>query len=365
MIYLAVLFFCVFYLYGVEKIKCKSFISQIIVWLPAAIIYFIPIAFQNGVGTDYHTYYDYFYNNEHTYYLNKNEFIYYYIVEISKFFGIPQLQFVIISFLQTILFFYGMFYLRKFNIPTWLYFLLFFLVTGIYHNQMNGIRQYVALLFLPIIACLSFEKKYIKSLLLLTLSTMFHFSVLLPACLIVFLSFIYKKISPKLIFLLFVISIFFYYIDWSGAIFDFLQSKDYMYANYQESDFNESKTFLDLMLKFISLPFVLVFWFLYLKDNYNKNKLFYKNYNEEAFFKYMFLIWGLTHFMFLMALNLGMANRIYLYFVLFIVFPYIYIYKLSKKTFYLMLLMYFIFYFLKVTFFAKNEYLYYFNGAWL
>ncbi|KCY07961.1 hypothetical protein J596_4203, partial [Acinetobacter baumannii 21072] len=33
--------------------------------------------------------------------------------------------------------------------------------------------------------------------------------------------------------------------------------------------------------------------------------------------------------MFLMALNLGMANRIYLYFVLFIVFPYIYIYKLS------------------------------------
>ncbi|WP_336138300.1 MULTISPECIES: EpsG family protein [unclassified Acinetobacter] len=363
MIYLGVFFFCFLYLYGVEKIKCKNFFTQLIVWSPAILVYFLPIAFQKGVGTDYYTYYDYFYNNEHTFYLNKNEFIYYYIVEASKFFNIPQLQFVLISFLQTFLFFYGMFYLKRYNIPGWLYFILFFLVTGIYHNQMNGIRQYVALLFLPIIACLCFEKKYIKSLFLIFFSTMFHFSVLLPAGFIFLLSFIYKKISKKLIFFIFFGSIIFYYIDWSSTIFDFLRSKDYIYANYQESDFNESKTFLDLFLKFISLPFILVFWFFYLKKNtYYKNEI---TKNEESFFNYMILIWALTHFMFLMSLHLGMASRIYLYFVLFIIFPFVYIYKQSKKIFFLMILMYFLFYFLKVTFFAKNEYLYYFNGAWL
>lgn len=52
------------YLYQVEKIKVAGFWRQFIIWFPAFII-FAFLYFQDGVGTDYETYYNYFYNDGH------------------------------------------------------------------------------------------------------------------------------------------------------------------------------------------------------------------------------------------------------------------------------------------------------------
>lgn len=351
------LIFCTVYLYLTEKITCKSLWKQIVIWFPAFLVYLFPIAFQNNVGSDYPTYYNYFYNNEHIYYFSKNEYFYYYLVELVKYLGIPQLQFVFISVIQTFLIFFTIFKLKKFGYMSWLIFLLFFIVTGIYHNQMNGLRQFVALLTLPLILIFLYERKILKAILLSLFAFFFHASSIIPISIIFLLNIFYKKINYKFFLIFFLISPFLYFYDWSSFIFNLLSSNDLFYAKYEESEFNVNKDIDSIFLKFINLPFIFIFlWIFYIKN---------KDYKGDRLMYLLVCLWSLTHFMFLMATNTGVASRIYLYFVFFLVFPLYYICVKNKVIFLFVTLFYLFFYFLKVTIFARNEYIYFLNGAWL
>lgn len=344
-------------MYLTENIVCNSFSKQVLIWFPVLLIYFLPIAFQDGVGSDYPTYYNYFYNGDHIYYFYKNEYLYYYLVELVRYLGIPQLQFVFISFIQTILIFFIIFKLKNNGYLGWLVFILFFMVTGIYHNQMNGLRQFVALLTLPLILLYIYENKRVKAILLSFFAFFFHVSSIIPIIIIFLLNLCYKKINYRLFLIFFLVSPLLYFYDWSSYIFNFFSSNELFYAKYEDSEFNVNKSADGIVLKFLSLPFLISFLWLY----YFKNK----DYMGDRLMYLCICLWSLTHFMFLMSINIGIANRVYLYFVFFIIFPLYYICVKSRIMFLFVILFYLLFYFFKVIVFAKSEYMYFFNGAWL
>lgn len=355
MVYILIFLFCSIYLYFVEgRVHNKNFISFFVILFPVFLVYWLPMAFQKGVGTDYYEYYNYFFNNDHIFYLEKKEFIYYAIVEFTQYLGIPQFQFILISFIQSLIFFGILFLLSKNGYNLWIFFLLFFLITGIYNNQMNGIRQFVAVFCLPVFLIFLHQKKYIKAIFFSFIAIMFHFSSILPLFFLLMVNCISKYFSNKIIIIIFIISPFFYLLNISDFVFGFMRDYGIFYSTYENSEYNQTISLSDMMLKFVGIPFFIIFLFIYWRDQC-KNNLFDK----------FALVWSLTFFMFLLNFNFGMAGRLYIYFIFFSIFPMYYIFIKSRKIALLIVVYYFSFYFAKVFLFAKNEYLYSFNGSWL
>lgn len=355
MIYLLIFLSSLIYIYINErKLDRVSFVKFFFILSPVFIFYWVPLAFQKGVGTDYYEYYNYFYNNYHYQYFEKKEYLYYYLVEFTKFIGVPQFQFISISFIQSILFFIILYKIKKYGYVLWIFFIIFFLVTTIYNNQMNGLRQYVVVMCLPIIVMLLHEKKYIKFIICSFFAANFHISVIPVIFFIIFVNYLSKIVSNKLIVVFFVISPLFYLFDFSEIIFNFMDNNNIFYSNYKDSDYNDVSNFSDMALKLVPLPFFALFCFKY-----------WHEYESNLLFKKFLIIWSLTFFMFLMNMHLGMAGRFYIYFTFFTVFPIYYLFVKNKTMALIFLIYYFIFYSAKVLFFAKNEYLYFFNGVWL
>ncbi len=74
MIYISIFIFITIYLYLLERIKINSFLAQLTIWLPAFLVFFIPMAIQDSVGTDYETYKLMYYDSDFSLYLIKGEF---------------------------------------------------------------------------------------------------------------------------------------------------------------------------------------------------------------------------------------------------------------------------------------------------
>lgn len=354
MIYLAVFLSISLYLYTVEKKVAKNFLPQFIVWLPAFIVFVSLPALQNGVGTDYEVYFNYFYNNGHILHLNRGEALYYYLVKLVIFLGDPQIQFVLVSLVQGALFFYLLFLLKNLGFKSWLVFLIFFLATGIYHNQMNGLRQYICVYIVPIAAIYVYQKEYLKFGSWSFVSSLIHVSSLIPNLSLYFLSLI--KIKNKIIlFLIFVLSFFVYSIDYSSYIFSFLEFFEIRYLTYADTKYSEGRSLLSLATKFYYMPVVLLFWFYYLKDKTKSSDIL----------SFFVLIFSLTYFMFLQSKDFDLLIRIWSFFNFFIVFPLYYIMvKCNRISFLIVMLYLLLFYILKVIFFPVAEYDYSFYRGW-
>lgn len=88
---MVILFFITLYLYLVRKVECKNHFFQLVIWLSAIIVFYIPLALQNGVGTDYESYKSLYYMSvgDLELYLNKGEFIFIKIMELANYLGHP------------------------------------------------------------------------------------------------------------------------------------------------------------------------------------------------------------------------------------------------------------------------------------
>lgn len=356
MIYLLILFFITFYLYSVEKYFSLNFWKQFVLWFPAFVIFSIFPGLQYNVGTDYQTYFQYFYNNEHELYLTKNELIYYYIVEFSKFFGNPQAQFLIVSLIQSILFFYLLFLLKVEGYKSWLVFLIFFLCTGIYHNQMNGLRQYICVYGVPIIAIHLYRKSYLKSLGFSIISFFIHASSLITSFLLYIFSRFKGVYSAKTLFFIFCSTFFLYLLDFKSLIIFILDFFDFRYLLYMDTQYFEGGNLFKLITKMYYLPIIFIFWFLFLKDGTLKdNKL-------NSFFIFIFSI---TYFMFFQAMSFELMSRVWQYFNFFLVFPIYYVFVRCNKISFLLILIYILIYYIaKVLFFPAAEYEYNIYRGW-
>lgn len=357
MLYLFVLFTITIALYLTENSHYNSFLKQLTVWFLPFFVYFIPLAMQFEVGTDYPTYYGYFYNKLHFIYLWKGEFGFYYLQELVNYLGEPQYLFVFSGLINSVLLFYTLFLLKQYQFKSWIIFFIFFVSTGIYHNQMNGIRQFICIELLPIICILFFEKKYLKGSALIFLGSLFH-----STGLIAFVTFFINKFitsNKKVLFFLFIFMFVICSYNFRDLIEYLLNNYILMYSHYIGSDNDTSTSIEQLLVKFYTLPLYFIFWIFYIKKH-SANLHFNKD-----IFLFFIKIFTLTYFLFIQAYYFSLFFRIWQFFIFFSVFPLYYIYircNVVSKCFFVFYIT--LPYFLKVTLFASNEYLYSFYTGW-
>lgn len=357
MVYLFILCFVAFNLFYVENYKSAKFIKQLIYWFPGFVVFFFFSAMQFGVGTDYETYFNYFYNNEHVLYLTKKEILFYYIVEFSRLFGDPQFQFIIVSFIQSVLFFYLLFLLKIEGYKTWLIFLIYFLCTGMYHNQMNGLRQYICIYIVPILAILAYKNKFISLFSFSFISFFIHASSLMSSVLIIFFERLNKFILYKknILFFIFMLTAPIYFIDFKSIFISALEFFNLRFISYMDTRYVEGTGYSKIITKFYYLPVILLFWFYYLRDK----KL------DTGMNHFFILIFSFTYFMFLQSLSFELMLRVWSYFNFFLIFPIYYVLQRSSNlTFFLILTYFLIFYIVKVLIFPVAEYEYHFYSDW-
>lgn len=356
MVYITIFLFITLYLYNVEKYFSSNFLKQFIFWLPAFIVYWIFPSMQYEVGTDYQTYFQYYYNGGHDLYITKNEIIYYYIVEFTKFLGSPQFQFFIVSFIQSILFFYFLFLLKMEGYKIWLIFLIFFLCTGNYHNQMNGLRQYICIYAVPIMVIYLYKKKNINFLFYSVVSYFIHTTSMISSILILILSKIKFKYSGKFFLIIFILTFFIYLVNFKNFIIYVFEFFDLRFLSYVDTEYTDGKDVSKLITKFYYLPIIIIFWVYYLRDSKS---------NERSLNNFFILIFSITFFMFLQSISFELMVRVWLYFNIFVIFPIYYVLIRSNRlTFFIILIYMLIFYLAKVLFFPVAEYEYHIYREW-
>ena len=335
------------YLAIIEKYK-----SSLLVMLPAFLVYFMVAAFQYDVGTDYFSYVDIFEDeNRHWFYFNKGEYLFFGLNQFLNWFSLPpQSIFISISFIQATLFFFYLKLVKNKGFTVWLFFVVFFLVTNIYNNQLNGLRQYVVISGLPLFTILLYERKLLKSLALLILFSFFHntawlLAVLYPAILI------QKKLNISLVFLFFVSGV--GYLFLSGFMYDLTAFIFPDYLHYFEGRYSEPYPVSVFLSKLYYLPLILYFFVIYRKGNAD----------VDDYVHSMLFVFSAVYWFFLLALSVGITARIYYYFIFFYIFPVYYTlhynYVRKRVVEFILILAYIVLpYVLKVTVFAKAEFLY-------
>lgn len=348
MVFLFVLAYVSIYLLAIEKYR-----SSLLIMVPAFTVYFFVAALQYGVGTDYFSYIEIYESEKrHWFYFNKGEYLFFGLNQFLNWLELSsQSIFFAISLIQTTLIFLYFKAIKNRGFIAWLFFIVFFCVTNIYNNQLNGLRQYVVISGLPLFALLVHDKKVIKSTSLLFLLSLFHSTAWL---LLVIFPFIYlQKIVTKRLFVLFLLSILVYLV--AGQFTRQLTSIFLPnYLHYLNGSYSEPKSISIFLTKLYYLPIILYFYSVYRKDS---SSVF------GRYFSSMIFIFTITYWFFLLALYLGSATRLYSYFIFFYIFPIYYILHDSffrkRVLLFFMLLVYIIApYTAKVTFLARAEFLY-------
>ena len=346
MVYLALCLFCTFYMYTIQRYKINF-----LVLLPPFLAYFLLSALQYNVGSDYFSYI-YIYQNPWVMdkYFNSGEYFFYFSNLFLNYLDAPpQAIFFVFSFIQSFFIFYYFKEMKKKGFYLWLLFFIFFTVTNILHNQMNGIRQYAALTLLPIISVFLYEKKYCKFIIFTLIAMSFHSTALIFFGLIFFS--VAAKYKFKRYFLIFIISIPFYLLiaKYTPIILD---SLDLRFSSYLGSEYFENSDYLVIITKVYYLPALLLFFHLYKKMNEFGNN----------YFSFVILIFSFTYWSFLMSLDIAILSRLSSYFWFFIIFPLYYVgfyfYQRSMVTLYFYIFYLAAPYAAKVTFLAKNEFMY-------
>ncbi|MCU7999951.1 EpsG family protein [Shewanella sp. SM95] len=338
-------------MYSVQNYK-----ASFIILLPPFILYFLISSLQYNVGSDYFSYI-YIFENQWVLgrYFESGEYFFYYLNIFFKNFGFSgQSIFFAFSFLQSIFIFVYFNELKKKGFVLWLLFLIFFVVTNIYHNQMNGIRQYAALTLLPLLTIFLYERRFFYFGVLMALAMSFHSSSVIFIALI-FIPFLYKRLY-RCGFTIFILSIPFYFLiaKYTPVL---LESLGLRFSSYIESDYFDAGSYITIITKVYYLPALLFFFYLYNKS-IKASGFFYK----DGYFSFLIFIFSCTYWSFLMSLDIAILSRISSYFWFFIVFPLYYVGIIFYRKGFVKFGLYVIYliapYLAKVTFLAKNEFLY-------
>lgn len=252
--FLIVLVYVTCYLALIERYK-----PSLLAMLPAFLVYFLVAGLQFDVGTDYFSYVDIFYDNERNQlYFNRNEFFFFWLNDALNKMGLPaQSLFLAISFVQASLLFIYLKKIKAYGISLWLLFFVFYVVTNIYNNQLNGLRQFVVVSAIPLLTILLFEKRYLRFLAVLAFVSFFHntawFVLFLAAAFLV-----RKAISSRLIYLFLVSAI--GYLIIGVFIYELVEIILPSYSHYLLSDHADEYSILSFITKLYYLPLIFYFF---------------------------------------------------------------------------------------------------------
>lgn len=332
----------------------------LVIWSPVLFFYFLFPATQYNVGTDYFSYRNYYSSPESIdLYYRKGELVFYYMYKaiINNQLG-EQSIFYFSTLFNTILFSLMLFKLRKAGFKISIVFFLFFTVTGIYHNQMNGLRAYMGIMCFPLVFIYLAESKYIKSASFGILAILSHFSSVV--CLLMIPMKLMLGLSKRKLLALFCVIPFVYasLIKFIPFVVELLFSR---YAHYLNSEYATGVSLVNTFSKLYYLPIYMLFWFVYIKrkpiTTYINSVLF------RSYFDLSIVIWIVSYWFIILSSKYGFFFRLQSAFIVFYIFPiyYLFQYLIDKKNYLVLLLLstYIIFpYVIKVTILSKGEYAY-------
>ena len=344
MLYFIVFLFSIFIFNSSNKliVKDNRYIILFAMWL-------LVLGLQYNVGTDYFSYIKLIHNSELI--LRKKEYLFYFILKLTSFLNIgDQFLFIIVSSLQIIFTFIFFRQIEKKNISILIILLLYFTLSGIFFNQMNILRQYLVLPLFSIALIYFQEKKYLRFIALIIVSSFFHQSSII-GFLFLPLLFLCKKIYSRKLYLLFMLLVFAISFVGIKDLLVFVISKlSPIYSHYIDSQFSERVSITRMLVKYLSLP-------LYVYSVYYSSKIN----DKRHIYLYNLGLLGISSFYIFSELTILL--RVALYFNFFKIFPiYFLIIELkrnNKKLELMIVLMYIMgLFILKTVFFPAGEYIY-------
>lgn len=349
MVYILNLVFTVGYLYLVKKTKLLYFVPILCLWT-------IILGGQYEVGTDYRNYLNFYYGirDIKLFYIQK-EYIFYYFMKItSNFFEDGQIIFIIIGSIESFLFFYfvkkceQLKILKKKN--TYLFFFLYIGYGTIFYNQMNGLRQYFNIYLFSIAVLFSFQRKIIKYIIINTIGIFIHRSTYLITPFYIFYQYIIKNVNKKFFYRVIILGSFIFSLFNVIDIIEPLLIKYIpIFKGYFLTERINGVSFQRKIVKYVYLPF-----YLCSVDLLNEKKDIKNEILKVGIVSYSIRIF---------VSNMSIVYRIGEYFSLLAIFPIYYLLEdwlKKKKYLYSIILLGMIIsiFLLKVTIFAKGEYLY-------
>lgn len=193
------------------------------------------------------------------------------------------------------------------------------------------------------------NRNYIVMSLLMLASVLIHKSALLLSLFLLLFFFLKNIRTPKILYLIIIVGVIISAAPLYNSFIGFIMEYSF-YDGYIENGYIQEVGINDKLIKYAFVPIFM----------YSIGKV--KFLEIPCFHRYLFVIGIISFSVRLMALNLSLTNRFGMYFEFLMCIPLVYLIITLKRqsTFKFLSLLLFIFmvYALKVTLFAKGEYLY-------
>lgn len=356
MIYAINLFYSLICSYSFSRFykvsKKNKYLTYCIYLIPVWSIWLIICGGQDGVGTDYHSYYEIFSNPYllFTYYY-KQEYLFAWIVEAINYFNLPpQTGFFIFYFIGFLII---LKILSKLHHKTIFIFILLYLTySTAFNNQLNGLRQYISLYIGTLAIMQLYSKNGVRYFIIsIIFASLIHKSALffIP---FILLKYKYTKFSYKILLYILIGSVLFSLFgsyDWIWSKLDFIIPKQYMV--YVGGSFDNPHGLSKMITKLIFVPF------------YYYSLRLLKIGELKEYDLYLYIVGFIGYSIRLFFMDNIILNRIGVSFILISIIPVYYLLRslyLRKKysVFILSCLFIISFYLSKVLIFPSQEYLY-------
>jgi hypothetical protein len=365
LIYLFILIVSISALYIVDSKKNFSNSATFSVILFVCMFNALFAGLQDGVGTDYHSYLGMFEKQEYQKFYIKGEYLYYLFYWIIDLFnGEPQWIFALSSVFNGFFLALTLYFLKRNGYSITFIFFIYFTYTGLYHNQMNGLRQFSAIYvfnFLMVYAALlGFKKALFWVVMFIGVISHRTFLVTLP---LFSLYSVFHKDSCKILFpilygiiIIIIIMLFLPYLV--KEFFPF-------YAQHlTPGGYGSNMSVTKLATKLIITPLLIYFMYVFYSNISFREKFL----NSHKGFCVMLFFWGTTSWMYLASLEFGFFYRVSQYFLFANIFPLYYLFKYivhekkSELLSFLLILYFLLPYFVKVVLLSRGEYMYHMYG---
>jgi len=309
---------------------------------------FLASSLQYGVGTDYFNYQS-IYNGvvSHDLFFRKGELLFYYLYEFLIGFDLgDQSVFVFTSFFQSLTLFliFKMLFEKGYGVHILLLFYLF--ATGMFHNQMNGIRTFTAVYFFIASFLFISDRKFFLGAVFYLFAVLSHSTALFLFPLMILPSVFWRFISANRIIIFFLANLFWLFGLGNTLVIYLVQNLAPFYSHYLHLT-DSPANILNILSKAYWLPLYL--WFL----------IMYRGVNFSDFSGRLVGIWVLSSGLYFSLFYTTIFFRAHHYFSFFMLIPLYFVFIKSNLSHRIVISVYSLFPFiLKVLIFPKGEYLY-------
>ena len=349
MVYLLYIIFSCSILAILSGYKSVKYVELIIFSIPIILVWIFIIGGQYYVGTDYPSYLVLFEGENLWRMEGSGEWFFVCFVKGLNYLGLygQDLFFIVAAFEIFLLLFFGeKLFTTKY---LFIFFFVFIAYSSVFHNQMNGLRQYVATYLFSLAVLFLMERRYMLCLLFLVFAGGWHASVMLLPIILLFFYWLRNVYNKRFFYYIVLLSLLFLLVFKEKWLFSFMSLSGF-YDQYLTSEYVQEVGLINKITKFVNVPIVV--YSIYKSDKYKLN----------VFLRNIYTISVLSYCVYISCLASTIMNRFGMYFSILACIPVvillIYLYREKNILFWFIILYLFLIYALKVTIFAVGEYAY-------